>query len=36
MPKLLDAAINDPTKENVEAYLYAQRVAMDKLSAMRR
>ncbi|WP_432263218.1 conjugal transfer protein TraF [Cupriavidus sp. TMH.W2] len=30
MPKLLDAAINDPTKENVEAYLYAQRVAMDK------
>lgn len=30
MPKLLDAAINDPTKENVEAYLYAQRVTMDK------
>lgn len=30
MPKLLDAAINNPTKENVEAYLYAQRVAMDK------
>ena len=30
MPKLLDDAINDPTKENVEAYLYAQRVAMDK------
>ncbi|WP_425953165.1 conjugal transfer protein TraF [Ralstonia pseudosolanacearum] len=30
MPKLLDAAINDPSKENVEAYLYAQRVAMDK------
>lgn len=30
MPKLLDAAIDDPSKENVEAYLYAQRVAMDK------
>jgi conjugal transfer pilus assembly protein TraF len=30
MPKLLDAAVNDPTKENVEAYLYAQRVTMDK------
>lgn len=30
MPKLLDAAIDDPTKENVEAYMYAQRVAMDK------
>lgn len=30
MPKLLDAAIDDPTKENVEAYLYAQRTAMDK------
>lgn len=30
MPKLLEAAIDNPTKENVEAYLYAQRVAMDK------
>lgn len=30
MPKLLDAAVNNPTKENVEAYYYAQRVAMDK------
>ncbi|AQH06025.1 conjugal transfer protein (plasmid) [Burkholderia sp. KK1] len=30
MPKLLDEAIDNPTKENVEAYLYAQRVAMDK------
>jgi conjugal transfer pilus assembly protein TraF len=30
MPVLLDRAVNDPTKENVEAYLYAQRVAMDK------
>lgn len=30
MPKLLDAAVNNPTKENVEAYFYAQRVAMDK------
>lgn len=30
MPILLDAAINNPSKENVETYLYAQRVAMDK------
>lgn len=30
MPVLLGRAIDDPTKENVEAYLYAQRVAMDK------
>ena len=30
MPKLLDTAVNNPTKENVEAYFYAQRVAMDK------
>lgn len=30
MPILLDAAINDPSKENVEAYMYSQRVAMDK------
>jgi conjugal transfer pilus assembly protein TraF len=30
MPVLLDKAINDPTKDNVEAYMYAQRVAMDK------
>jgi conjugal transfer pilus assembly protein TraF len=30
MPKLLDEAIDDPTKENVEAYLYAQHAAMDK------
>jgi len=30
MPVLLDNAIDDPSKDNVEAYLYAQRVAMDK------
>ena len=30
MPKLLEKAVDHPTKENVEAYLYAQRVAMDK------
>ena len=30
MPKLLERAIDSPNKENVEAYLYAQRVAMDK------
>lgn len=30
MPKLLDEAIDNPTKDNVEAYLYAQRVTMDK------
>ncbi len=30
MPILLERAIDKPTKENVEAYLYAQRVAMDK------
>lgn len=30
MPKLLEAAVDNPTKENVEAYLYAQRVALDK------
>ncbi len=30
MPVLLDQAIDDPTRANVEAYLYAQRLAMDK------
>ena len=30
MPMLLDQAIDTPTRENVEAYLYAQRLAMDK------
>lgn len=30
LPKLLDKAINDPTDENVKAYMYAQKVAMDK------
>lgn len=30
MPRLMERAIDNPTKENVEAYLYAQRVAMDK------
>lgn len=30
MPKLQEAAIDNPTKENVSAYMYAQRLAMDK------
>ena len=30
MPVLLDRAIDNPTRQNVEAYLYAQRLAMDK------
>lgn len=30
MPILLDEAINNPTKENVEAYEYAKRVMLDK------
>ncbi len=30
LPKLRDRAIDDPTPENIRAYLYAQRVAMDK------
>lgn len=30
MPVLLSRAIDNPTKDNVAAYLYAQRVAMDK------
>jgi conjugal transfer pilus assembly protein TraF len=30
MPKLLDAAVDDPTKENVANYMYAQRVLLDK------
>lgn len=30
MPRLMERAIDDPTTENVEAYMYAQRVAMDK------
>lgn len=30
MPKLLDAAVDNPTKENVANYMYAQRVLLDK------
>jgi conjugal transfer pilus assembly protein TraF len=30
MPKLLEAAIDDPSNENLAAYFYAQRVALDK------
>ena len=30
LPALLERAIDSPTKDNVEAYLYAQRIAMDK------
>ncbi|MBU1664153.1 MAG: conjugal transfer protein TraF [Gammaproteobacteria bacterium] len=30
MPTLLDRAIDDPNRENVESYLYAQRLVMDK------
>lgn len=30
MPKLLDKAIDDPSKENVANYMYAQRVLLDK------
>ncbi|RME61057.1 conjugal transfer protein TraF [Candidatus Parcubacteria bacterium] len=30
LPKLRDRAIDNPTPENLRAYLYAQRVAMDK------
>lgn len=30
LPLLLDRAIDDPTKDNVSAFLYTQRVAMDK------
>lgn len=30
MPKLLERAVDNPTEENVQAYLYAQRVALDK------
>lgn len=30
LPVLLDRAIDTPSRENVEAYLYAQRVTMDK------
>jgi conjugal transfer pilus assembly protein TraF len=30
MSRLLESAIDDPKKENVEAYLYAQRIAFDK------
>lgn len=30
MPILLDRAIDNPTEDNVSAYLYAQRVALDK------
>lgn len=30
MPILMDRAINDPTKENVEAFEYAKRVMLDK------
>jgi conjugal transfer pilus assembly protein TraF len=30
MPKLLDKAVDNPTKENVANYMYAQRVLLDK------
>lgn len=30
MPKLLDMAVDNPTKENVANYMYAQRVVLDK------
>lgn len=30
MPKLLDKAIDEPTPENLQAYLYVQRVYLDK------
>lgn len=30
MPKLLDLAVDNPTKENVANYMYAQRVLLDK------
>jgi conjugal transfer pilus assembly protein TraF len=30
MPKLLNLAVNNPTKENVANYMYAQRVILDK------
>lgn len=30
MPKLLDAAVDNPTPENVSNYMYAQRVLLDK------
>ena len=30
LPVLLERAIDTPSKDNVEAYLYAQRIAMDK------
>lgn len=30
LPKLLDAAIDNPTKENVANYMYAQRIVLDK------
>ena len=30
MPKLLDTAVDNPTKENVANYMYAQRVLLDK------
>lgn len=30
LPKLLDMAIDNPTKENVANYMYAQRVVLDK------
>lgn len=30
LPVFLDRAIDNPTKENIEAYMYAQRITMDK------
>lgn len=33
LPKLRDAAIDDPSPTNVRAYLYVQRLAMDRASA---
>ena len=32
MPKLLNAAIDNPSSENIANYYYAQRLALDKAS----
>lgn len=36
LPKYLDAAVDNPTVENVAAYFYLQKVAMDKANAFAR
>lgn len=36
LPKLRDAAMDNPTRENVEAYYYAQRIMMDKAEVFSR